>query len=74
MRQYKRVGKTEYICVSEMRDTSAKCSNSFFRAKKRIGGKTYTVCGSTARAAAKALDIKLIQSGLDPINVLKKVS
>ncbi|WP_170132703.1 hypothetical protein [Pedobacter cryoconitis] len=47
-------------------------TETFYSASKTILGKLFTVSGKTAKIAAMALDIKLIENGLAPINVLKK--
>lgn len=47
-------------------------SRQYFQAKKKINGKMFRVLGQTAKGTAMALDIKLIESGSEPINVLKR--
>lgn len=68
---------SQYPCVYEVSNkTSTKSSMrqaTFFQAKKKIHGKWFRVSGKTAKSAALALDRKLIESGLEPINVLKRV-
>ena len=65
----KRIGKTEYRYVFEYKEGSG--SKTFYRAEKNIKGKCISIANATAKGAAKALDIKLIENGLKPINILK---
>lgn len=62
-----RIGKTQYICISEWKNTSG----TYFKSHMRINGRAYTCSNNDAKQCALQLDKKLIESGCSPINILK---
>lgn len=67
------VGDTIYPFVKEYRRISrAASAKNFFQGFKIIANKKYKSSGKTAREAAFNLDKKLIESGHEPINILKR--
>jgi hypothetical protein len=63
-----RIGKTEYVNVSEWQSSGKR----YFKAHMRIDGKPYTCSSNDMKQCALQLDKKLIDSGLEPINILKR--
>jgi len=62
-----RIGKTKYKHVSEWKNSRG----TYFKAHIRLNGKTYTCSNGDLKLCATQLDIKLIESGRQPVNVLK---
>jgi len=69
--KYKRIGATQYKHISEFVSCQDGRKRIFYQARKKIGGKDFYVSAATAKKAALALDIKLIERGLPPVNILK---
>lgn len=62
---------TEYKCVREI--YNVRDQSIYFVAEKKIGTFRLSFWGHTAKGVALELDKKLIQRGLAPINILKKI-
>jgi len=71
----KRLSGTQYKCVSEWESNlGGRKQITFYGEVVRVGYPRIRSRHETAKGAALALDKKLIESGLEPINILKKIS
>ncbi len=61
------IGKTQYKGVAE----ETKDGKTFFIARKTHKGIRWMKICETEKEAAKAYDIRLIELGLQPVNILK---
>ena len=65
----KRIGGTKYSYISEYMDSRGK---TFYKGKIVIKGKRTTVKNIDLKQCAINLDKKLIENGMNPVNVLIK--